>query len=103
MSNDNGYAKVLATGAASSTPTQSTFGTATAFNVPEAVAHPAATQAYEGLKFVPSNFSAPNPPKTTQLPVETVQGAGGIAYHKVWRQQQLEFSETSDQANWGYW
>lgn len=27
----------------------------------------------------------------------------GIAYHKVYRQTQLEFSETSDQADWGYW
>lgn len=24
----------------------------------------------------------------------------GVAYHKVWRQKQLEFSEESDQANW---
>ncbi|KAF4636468.1 hypothetical protein G7Y89_g1608 [Cudoniella acicularis] len=27
----------------------------------------------------------------------------GIAYHKVFRQTQLEFSETSDQADWGNW
>ncbi|KAG4411703.1 hypothetical protein IFR04_015157 [Cadophora malorum] len=26
-----------------------------------------------------------------------------IAYHRVYRQTQLEFSETSDQADWGYW
>ncbi|KAK5700835.1 hypothetical protein LTR97_005352 [Elasticomyces elasticus] len=29
--------------------------------------------------------------------------AGGIAYHEVWRQQQLNFSETNQQADWGYW
>ncbi|KAL2063340.1 hypothetical protein VTL71DRAFT_5145 [Oculimacula yallundae] len=26
-----------------------------------------------------------------------------IAYHRVYRQTQLEFSETADQADWGYW
>ncbi|PVH87153.1 glutaminase GtaA [Cadophora sp. DSE1049] len=26
-----------------------------------------------------------------------------IAYHRVYRQTQLEFSETNDQADWGYW
>jgi hypothetical protein len=29
--------------------------------------------------------------------------AGGVAYHEVWRQQQLEFSEYNQQAEWGYW
>ncbi|KAF2861318.1 GTA glutaminase A [Piedraia hortae CBS 480.64] len=29
--------------------------------------------------------------------------SGNIAYHKVYRQQQLQFSETDDQANWGNW
>ncbi|TVY85335.1 Glutaminase A [Lachnellula suecica] len=27
----------------------------------------------------------------------------GISYHKVYRQTQLLFSETNDQADWGYW
>lgn len=27
----------------------------------------------------------------------------GISYHRVYRQTQLEFSETADQADWGYW
>ena len=27
----------------------------------------------------------------------------GIAYHKVYRQQQLQFGETRDQADWGHW
>ncbi|KXS96817.1 hypothetical protein AC578_8303 [Pseudocercospora eumusae] len=31
-------------------------------------------------------------------------GSGvSLAYHKVWRQNQQEFSENSDQAAWGYW
>lgn len=28
---------------------------------------------------------------------------GGIAYHRFYRQTQLLFSETRDQADWGYW
>lgn len=33
-----------------------------------------------------------------------VQGSGRtILYHKVWRQEQQEFSEDSDQASWGHW
>lgn len=28
---------------------------------------------------------------------------GGVAYHKVWRQQQLAFSEENQQADFGYW
>jgi len=27
----------------------------------------------------------------------------GLAYHKVYRQQQLQFAETRDQADWGHW
>ncbi|KAI5367499.1 Putative six-hairpin glycosidase superfamily [Septoria linicola] len=29
--------------------------------------------------------------------------SGSVAYHKVWRQLQQEFSENSDQASWGTW
>ncbi|GLI76787.1 hypothetical protein PoHVEF18_005065 [Penicillium ochrochloron] len=29
--------------------------------------------------------------------------ADGVAYHKVWRQTQLAFSEINQQAEWGYW
>ena len=29
--------------------------------------------------------------------------AGGIAYHKLWRQIQQEFSEENQQASWGNW
>lgn len=28
---------------------------------------------------------------------------GDIAYHKVWKQTQLAFTETNQQADWGYW
>lgn len=29
--------------------------------------------------------------------------SGDIASHKVWRQEQLQFSETNNQADWGNW
>ncbi|KAK3066258.1 hypothetical protein LTR53_017468 [Teratosphaeriaceae sp. CCFEE 6253] len=28
---------------------------------------------------------------------------GGVAYHKIWRQLQQEFTEEGQQASWGYW
>lgn len=30
-------------------------------------------------------------------------GSGSLQYHKIWRQEQREFGEDSDQAAWGYW
>lgn len=33
----------------------------------------------------------------------TPSNNGQIAYHKVWKQTQLEFSENNQQAEWGYW
>lgn len=30
-------------------------------------------------------------------------GSGSLAYHKVWRQTQIEFGEDNEQAAWGYW
>lgn len=30
-------------------------------------------------------------------------GSGDVAFHKVWRQNQIEFAEDNDQAAWGYW
>ena len=42
------------------------------------------------------NPAAPIPAAPTHAP-------GGIAYHKFYRQTQLLFSETADQADWGNW
>lgn len=59
----------------------------------------------------PTNFA--HGPKQTDAAVNikrqstndtaATNGTGGIAYHKVWSQQQIEFSETNQQADWGYW
>lgn len=34
---------------------------------------------------------------------DATPATGGAAFHRVWRQQQLEFSEINQQADWGYW
>ncbi|KAF2770000.1 GTA glutaminase A [Teratosphaeria nubilosa] len=42
--------------------------------------------------------------KATATPYQSsTNSTGGIAYHQVYRQQQLNFSETNQQADWGYW
>jgi len=53
----------------------------------------------------PTNFAhAPqNTNATSQFKRQSTNGTGGVAYHKVWRQQQLELAEFADQASWGYW
>lgn len=35
--------------------------------------------------------------------VSGASGTGDLAFHKVWRQNQIEFAEKNDQAAWGYW
>lgn len=41
---------------------------------------------------------------TAQWEFGTTPGEGGnIAYHKIWKQEQLLFSETDQQADWGFW
>ncbi|CAK4033826.1 Hypothetical predicted protein [Lecanosticta acicola] len=37
------------------------------------------------------------------MPIQNLAATSGISYHKVYRQQQLQFSETNQQADWGYW
>lgn len=34
---------------------------------------------------------------------QSTNSTGGIAYHKVWRQEQIERAESNQQADWGYW
>jgi len=48
-----------------------------------------------------SEWVSGNPDSTAEWDYDVT--ADGIAYHKTWRQTQLLFSETLDQADWGYW
>ena len=46
------------------------------------------------------------PTTTARVAVATsapVHPAGGLAYHRFYRQTQLLFSETNEQCDWGYW
>ena len=68
-------------------PTQQVAGATTGFVNPQATATP--TQQH------PTVTQYPGPQNTSQ--------PSGIAYHRVYRQTQLLFSEVDQQAEWGYW
>lgn len=87
---------------ASQSPT--TYGTETAYQVPTGVAHPfqpehASGQGHRATHFHPTH---PHGPTHTAKPPHNPSPTG-IAYHEVYRQQQLNFSEIDQQAEWGYW
>lgn len=83
-----------------------TYGTETFFSLETSVAHPWRPVHAPGQGHRPTSFSWPHPPHQTgkQFSERSVNQTnpppGGVAYHKVWRQQQLEFSEIDQQANW---
>jgi len=82
-----------------------TYGSATAYALQTSVAHPdqpihGQGQGQRPTHFRPSRISAA-PTSTPSIPANP--NTGGIAYHQVYRQQQLNFSETNQQADWGYW
>jgi hypothetical protein len=86
-----------------------TYGTKTSYSLESKVPHTwKPHHASQGIR--PTKFShTGGAPKATPLVRRSIsaknstESPGGIAYHKVWRQQQLEFSEIDQQANWGYW
>jgi hypothetical protein len=101
------------------TPGTPSSGSAKAVNspAPEAPSTHATRTAYTGWRSAIPHTEQPEAHKAT--PVSTVpqthkskptpspknvgQDAGGIAYHKVFRQTQLAFSETADQTEYGFW
>lgn len=94
------------------TPTAiTTYATSTAYNPTlvgtyapggTPVSEPGQGHHYAGQTKPPQGANKHNnwhkPPKTNPNPYP-----GGVAYHEVWRQQQLEFASENDQAEWGYW
>lgn len=78
--------------AASSSQAPTTFGTQTAFSVPTSVAH-ADKRASPSGNATSSTFSP--------IEISASSASSGLAYHKVFRQEQLEFSQVSEQAEWG--
>jgi hypothetical protein len=75
------------------TPVGSVFGTQTAFDVPAAVSQSTVPIPDNGL-IQYSNAS---------VNARAEESSIDIVYHKVYRQQQLEFSQVEEQAEWGYW
>jgi hypothetical protein len=81
-----------------------TYGTRTAYQPQHSVAHTEEPFHAGGQGNRPTGgyhpLTTPAKPTVTQFP--TNNNTGGIAYHQVFRQQQLNFSETNQQADWGY-
>ncbi|KAM0716266.1 hypothetical protein Q7P37_007711 [Cladosporium fusiforme] len=79
-----------------------TFGTVTGFSVPTAVTHSAIhTHPPEQGHRPPPRESQPSHEQSSNSPQET--NDGGVAYHKVFRQSQLLFTEINQQTEYGNW
>ena len=92
----------------SSPPT--TYGTETSYTLETKIPHTEkpvhAPQGHRPTKFsqtAQTPKSTPRAHRRSSLAKNGTSSPGGLAYHRVWRQQQLEFSEIDQQANWGYW
>lgn len=80
-----------------------TYGTQTAYNVPATVPHNPVWTHAPGQGHRPS-FSKNHtsfPHHKWNPPANKV--TGGVAYHKVYKQTQLEYSESNQQTEYGYW
>ena len=72
-----------------------TYGTRTAFAVPTTIDHPA-------LNTHQANADSNQTSKRNVAEADD-QGTGGVAYHKVFRQEQLPFAEINQQTEYGNW
>jgi len=72
-----------------------TFGTKTAFDVPATIIHPP----WNTLVATADSILA----SKRDVPEADGQGAAGVAYHKVFRQEQLPFAEINQQTEYGNW
>lgn len=82
-----------------------TYGTQTAFDVPSAVAHPVVyTHAPgQGHKATSGDYHRPANVTRNQWDPPVNLNTGGVAYHQIFRQQQLEFGEIAQQTEYGNW
>ncbi|KAF7186316.1 Glutaminase A [Pseudocercospora fuligena] len=80
-----------------------TYGTKTAFNAPPAITGGHAPQYASSQGFRPDPAHNTAKPTWSPVRVEAAEASGGLAYHRVYRQQQLEFGSINEQAEWGYW
>jgi len=92
-----------AVSAVSTSQAPTTYATHTAFTAVPVVDHTEIPiyPTSQGSRPTPSQ----NAPNSTYSPINinAAPASGGISYHKVYRQQQLEFSQVSEQAEWGSW
>lgn len=85
------------------------YGTKTDYTLTTSYAHPFPPAHGYGQGHKPTHFHKAHPQPTHKPHGSARQHnsgssqASGIAYHEVYRQQQLNFSETNQQADWGYW
>ena len=87
------------------------LGTKTAFDIPTAIIHPPwnTLEALVG-SLVPSILPSILPsvlpsilPSTRDLPEVEKRDTEGVAYHKVFRQEQLPYAEINQQTEYGNW
>lgn len=80
-----------------------TYGTQTAYNTPSTVQHNNVFTHAPGQGHRPTfpNHKPSFPHHKWNPPSNKV--TGGVAYHKVYRQTQLEYSEINQQTEYGYW
>jgi len=72
-----------------------TFGTKTAFDIPATIIHPP----WNTLVATVDSILA----SKRDVPEADEQSTGGVAYHKVFRQQQLPYAEINQQTEYGNW
>lgn len=87
-----------------------TYGTQTGYVLETSILHTWQPVGAPGQGYRPTHFQQPYAPEPTSgVPVpsnatsNSTSESGGIRYHKVWRQQQSEFQESDQMADWGYW
>jgi hypothetical protein len=74
------------------------LGTKTQFDIPTAIIHPPWNTLEAIIDAVESLLpSIPLPKRADE------QGTGGVAYHKVFRQEQLPYAEINQQTEYGNW
>ncbi|KAF2167094.1 hypothetical protein M409DRAFT_54300 [Zasmidium cellare ATCC 36951] len=83
-----------------------TYATHTQYQLKGAPTHTGAMVHASSQGVRPSGVAEPPLNATTHTNAEAMVNAraGGVAYHRVWRQTQLEFTDLgTEQAEWGYW
>lgn len=104
--NSNTQPKVFAAApsAVSTSQAPTVYGTYTASAVPDVVQQTFVPSLGQGQGSRPDPAQNQPDPTFSPVQVEAVSTTiGGMAYHRVYRQQQLEFAQRGEQAEWGYW